>query len=173
MLGYYLFSLFVSLLLTPPTRTHSAYLPNYNVDQMLENCRMMDINKDSLVDLNEFLEAFRLSQQSANQPSVIRRNSNLIETTVTVDEPPKEKEDTAKGDVQVDEYEISEMKEIAAKGGKMISASPSIRSVVSMESLGHTAGQNGAVTGGNHAESRLPNDGDIEIDDIVSRIDAK
>ena len=33
---------------------------NMTEDQLSEICRMMDINKDGLVDLNEFLETFRM-----------------------------------------------------------------------------------------------------------------
>lgn len=33
-------------------------------EQLLDICRLMDINKDGLVDLNEFLETFRLCEQS-------------------------------------------------------------------------------------------------------------
>jgi hypothetical protein len=135
----------------------------------------MDINKDSLVDLNEFLEAFRLSQQSANQPSSVIKNSKLIEAPpVKVDEHPKEsvddeeeEEHSVKGYPQVDEYEISEMKEISS-GGRM-KKSPSIRSVVSVESLGQTAGQNEAI----RSDGKLQNDGDIEIEDIISQVDEK
>lgn len=33
-------------------------------DQLVDICRLMDINKDGLVDLNEFLESFRLAEKS-------------------------------------------------------------------------------------------------------------
>lgn len=41
------------------------HLPEHDTkEQLLEMCKMMDINKDGLVDLNEFLETFRLCEQT-------------------------------------------------------------------------------------------------------------
>lgn len=40
------------------------HLPEHDTkEELMEMCKMMDINKDSLVDLNEFLETFRLCEQ--------------------------------------------------------------------------------------------------------------
>lgn len=40
------------------------HFPFETHEQLMEMCRMMDINKDGLVDLNEFLEAFRLCEST-------------------------------------------------------------------------------------------------------------
>lgn len=40
------------------------HFPFETHEQLMDMCRMMDINKDGLVDLNEFLEAFRLCEST-------------------------------------------------------------------------------------------------------------
>lgn len=52
---------------------------NMTEDQLQEICRMMDFNKDGLVDLNEFLETFRMvdpESKTKNMPTS-PENSNL------------------------------------------------------------------------------------------------
>lgn len=134
-------------------------MPNCNIEQMMENCRMMDMNKDSLVDLNEFLEAFRLCQQSVNR-GIVRRSKILDKSNQpiisVVEEDPSAH--------QPDEYEISEMKETNNDG--RLKKSPSIRSIVSVESLGITINKINGIS------DALKSDGDIDIEDIIQQIDS-
>lgn len=92
----------------------------------------MDLNADSQVDLNEFLEAFRLCQQFQGANAIDKEPSKEHSTRIIPD--PIEDCEHEKADGQVDEYEISEMKECLNVGGDL-RKSPSIRSVVSVDSL--------------------------------------
>lgn len=120
---------------------------------------MMDMNKDSLVDLNEFLEAFRLCQQSVNR-GIVRRSKILDKSNQpiisVVEEDPSAH--------QPDEYEISEMKETNNDG--RLKKSPSIRSIVSVESLGITINKINGIS------DALKSDGNIDIEDIIQQIDS-
>jgi EF-hand domain pair len=58
-------------------RTH--LVEHGTIEQLLDMCKMMDINKDGLVDLNEFLETFRLCQMNIGRPSYDFRGDALIE----------------------------------------------------------------------------------------------
>lgn len=50
-------------------------------EQLVDICRLMDINKDGLVDLNEFLETFRLvnmeHKNDENQIEDEKKSPNL------------------------------------------------------------------------------------------------
>ena len=118
----------------------------------------MDMNKDNLVDLNEFLEAFRLCQQSVNH-GIVRRSKILDKPLPII---PALKDDSN----QPDEYEIFEMK-VTKSGGKL-KKTPSIKSIVSVESLGITMEKDNKESG---KVDKLQNDGDIEIEEIINQID--
>lgn len=123
----------------------AVYLPHYTMDQLLENCRMMDMNKDSLVDLNEFLEAFRLCQ-TVGKPAATENSSNLekladSQSPVTIQKlVDKELEEMCERSAELDildQYEIKETCETMNKGG-LLKRSSSRKSIISIESLGET-----------------------------------
>lgn len=55
------------------------HLPEHDTkEQLMEMCKLMDINKDGLVDLNEFLETFRLCEQAkGNCSNFSTTNGNI------------------------------------------------------------------------------------------------
>lgn len=47
-------------------------------EQLSEICRMMDINKDGLVDLNEFLETFRMVDPESKRKNMPNSPENSL-----------------------------------------------------------------------------------------------
>ncbi|KAF5297302.1 hypothetical protein FQA39_LY12141 [Lamprigera yunnana] len=73
------------------------HMPNpISHDQLLDMCRLMDMNKDGLVDLNEFLETFRMvdPEQQRQRNKLIGEESTLgiVETCLVNSLPSKSKE---------------------------------------------------------------------------------
>lgn len=50
-------------------------------EQLVEICRLMDINKDGLVDLNEFLETFRLVDPESRQVNAVKEDDSVPNCT--------------------------------------------------------------------------------------------
>lgn len=66
------------------------HLPEHDTkEELMEMCKLMDINKDSLVDLNEFLETFRLCEQergNSYRSEVLAVHFDLPNETATKNE---------------------------------------------------------------------------------------
>lgn len=150
---------------------------------MLENCRMMDMNHDSLVDLNEFLEAFRLCQQFKQPPSHNNNNANgtseklqkpmdnpksTIVITPEKNEVEQENHNHNNEQDKVDEYEFSEMKESLNPGGEL-RKSPSVKSVVSVDSLNRT----GKLKDDGNSSATMKERDKRDFDNIIWDIDQK
>lgn len=159
-------------------------MPHYTVDQLLENCRMMDMNKDSLVDLNEFLEAFRLCQNFQTRATMIAtdlacdQDTTKNESSIKQEKPkekskPKETEPEPASPVLnveqdvLDQYEIQETFESANNGGGIMRRS-SIISIESFSNSNLTQSEAPLITnikGKNHSEQSNKNSKENHLDD--------
>lgn len=90
-------------------------------EQLVDICRLMDINKDGLVDLNEFLESFRLAEKSLEDTDA----SEMVATWQELDRrPSRTAVDCNETGVCVEILRLDEPTPAARAGGDGPFASP-------------------------------------------------
>lgn len=107
------------------------HFPFETHEQLMDMCRMMDINKDGLVDLNEFLEAFRLCESTKESLS----SSALAKEPPKVDGSAKKLEKNgkvAKADTTAKEKTVTENHIPNGKHDKSVKKCPKSNSIVSI-----------------------------------------
>lgn len=107
------------------------HFPFETHEQLMDMCRMMDINKDGLVDLNEFLEAFRLCESTKESLS----SSALAKEPPKVDGSAKKLEKNgkvAKADTTAKEKTVTENHIPNGKHDKSAKKCPKSNSIASI-----------------------------------------
>lgn len=84
-------------------------------EQLVDICRLMDINKDGLVDLNEFLESFRLAEKSLQDDELVEIEATWQELDRRPSRTAVDKDETG---VEIEILRLDDDKKVNAKNGK-------------------------------------------------------
>lgn len=139
------------------------HFPHETHEQLMEICRMMDINKDGLVDLNEFLEAFRLCESTKESLSC----SALAKEPPKVDPGPggatRPYENGNAANIKSDKQQVAENGSILHDKSSVVAVTLEFSSqqVVSNVTLTSTASTNNKSTTSNYS-SKVNNKNDVD-----------